>query len=109
MTWCRLASKKHPELRLIYAIPNGGHRHAAVAKKLKAEGVKAGVPDLHLPVARRGWHGLWIELKAIGKGASKAQKHWLSHLREQGHRAEVCQGWQAAARIIQDYLSEEHE
>lgn len=30
------------------AIPNGGHRHVAVARKLKAEGVKAGVPDVVL-------------------------------------------------------------
>jgi len=32
----------------IFAIPNGGHRHVAVATKLKAEGVSAGVADLCL-------------------------------------------------------------
>ena len=41
--WCEY--KGHP-YNLIFAIPNGGQRHKAVAAKLKAEGVKSGVPDL---------------------------------------------------------------
>ena len=38
--------------KLIYHVPNGGHRHKLVASKLKEQGVKAGVPDLVLPMAR---------------------------------------------------------
>ena len=52
--WAWFAQVKHPALALLYAIPNGGHRHKAVAARMKAEGVKAGVPDLCLPVARGG-------------------------------------------------------
>ena len=48
---------------LIYAIPNGGQRNVIVASKLKAEGVLSGVPDLHIPIAKKGFHGLYIELK----------------------------------------------
>ena len=50
--WLRL---QWPDLdRVSFAIPNGGHRHKAVAGKLKAEGVKAGVPDIFIayPIAR---------------------------------------------------------
>ena len=43
--WARLSEGRWPELALLFAIPNGGHRHKAVAAKLKAEGVRAGVPD----------------------------------------------------------------
>ncbi|MBC3486703.1 VRR-NUC domain-containing protein [Pseudomonas sp. SWRI50] len=50
--------------KLIYHVPNGGHRIKAVAAKLKGQGVKAGVPDLVLPMARGGYFGLYIEFKA---------------------------------------------
>ena len=35
-----------PDLDLLHAIPNGGHRNKATAGRLKAEGVKRGVPDI---------------------------------------------------------------
>lgn len=41
------------QLSLMFAIPNGGLRHKATAGNLKAEGVKAGVPDIMLPVPQR--------------------------------------------------------
>lgn len=31
--------------KLIYHVPNGGHRVKTVAAKLKAQGMKAGIPD----------------------------------------------------------------
>jgi hypothetical protein len=61
--WVTLLQPRHPELALLHAIPNGGHRHKAVAVRLKAEGVKRGVPDLCLPVPRGGHHGLYLEMK----------------------------------------------
>ena len=104
---CRLAEGTLPELALLYAIPNGGARHRVVAAKLKAEGVKAGVPDYHLPVARGGWHGLFVELKRTKGGQLSAeQRAWHSSLRAQGHRVEVCRGWEEAFDVIRDYLEE---
>src|SRR5512133_1643712 len=38
--WLKLNNIKH------HHSPNGGHRHKAVAAKLKAQGVSAGFPDL---------------------------------------------------------------
>jgi hypothetical protein len=49
-----------PEARWLYAVPNGGFRHKAVAGKMKAQGVRAGVLDFNLDVARGGYHGLRI-------------------------------------------------
>lgn len=54
MLWAQMHLAKYPQLRLLYHIPNGGSRNAAEAASLKRQGVKAGVPDLCLPVAKRG-------------------------------------------------------
>ena len=48
--WAGYSLGLHPELKLMYHIPNGGKRNITTARRLKAEGVKAGVPDIHLPV-----------------------------------------------------------
>ena len=61
--WAALMQGAYPELGLLFAIPNGGKRDKATAGKLKAEGVKAGVPDMCLPVSNGKYHGLFIELK----------------------------------------------
>ncbi len=103
--WASFARARFPELALLHAIPNGGHRHKAVAARLKAEGVKAGVPDVCLPVARGGHHGLYIEMKTATGKPSKLQRRWLVLLREQGYRAELCHGWMTARIVLENYLA----
>lgn len=102
--WALFARPRYPELALLFAIPNGGQRHKAVAARMKAEGVRAGVPDICLPVARAGFHGLYLELKTSAGTVSNAQREWLRALARQGYRAEVCKGWLAAKAVIEDYL-----
>ena len=63
MDWARLSEKRYPELKWLFAVPNGGKRSKAVAGKLKASGVKPGVLDLNLPVRRGLFTSLWIEKK----------------------------------------------
>ncbi|MDE7389628.1 MAG: VRR-NUC domain-containing protein, partial [Lachnospiraceae bacterium] len=72
--------RAYPELKLLHHIPNGGKRDPIEAKHLKEQGVKSGVPDLHLPVARGGYHGLYIEMKTETGRASQNQKWWLEQL-----------------------------
>ncbi len=94
-----------PELGMLFAVPNGGNRNIITAKKLKAEGVKAGVPDLCLPIPRGGYHGLFIEMKRQKKSqVSPEQIAWLSALRGQGYRAEMCLGATEAWEVIQEYM-----
>jgi len=102
--WAQLITPRCPALALLFAIPNGGARHPAVAAKLKAEGVRAGVPDLCLPVARGGFHGLYVELKAAGGRVAPAQQQWHERLRAEGYAVVVAVGWVAAARALCDYL-----
>lgn len=102
--WTSMQEKKYPELMLMHHIPNGGLRQKGVAKKLKAEGVKPGVPDICLPVPKQGYHGLYIELKRIGGKTSQEQYKWISMLETQGYKAIVKEGWVEAAKELIDYL-----
>ena len=102
--WCGWHMQQYPELELLYHVPNGGKRDKATAVALKRQGVKAGVPDLVLPVARCGYHGLYIELKAQGGSVQKSQKEFIKRLRQQGYLAVICYGWQDTVKLIGDYL-----
>lgn len=102
------ARPQYRDAGMAFAIPNGGHRVMKVAVQMKSEGVKAGVPDLMLPVARSGWHGLFIEMKRTKGGkVSQEQKDWISYLDAQGYCAVVCRGWEAALEVVRGYLDGE--
>ncbi len=45
LEWCRLMEGRHPSLKLIFHIPNEGKRSRITGARLKAEGLKSGVPD----------------------------------------------------------------
>lgn len=93
-----------PELALLYAIPNGGKRNKTTAARLKAEGVRAGVPDTCLPVARQGFHGYYLELKAGKNTLTPAQRMWADALSKQGYAVSVHYDWTDAARALVLYL-----
>lgn len=100
----------YPDIGLLLVhIPNGGsRRNAFEGWRLKQQGVRAGVSDLLLPVARGGFFGLWIEFKAAppnDAAVTDAQKEWVDLMREQGYRAEICLGVAAALAVLTDYLS----
>ena len=106
--WAALMEKRYPALRWLFHIPNGEKRDRITAAKLKAMGVKAGVPDLCLPVPVGRYHGLYIELK-IGKGRpSDRQREWIAHLCEAGYAVNICYGFKEAAKVILDYLGVRH-
>lgn len=90
---------------LFYAIPNGGTRHPLEAFNLKRTGLKAGVPDLCIPVPSKGFHALYIELKApYGGLVSDFQQTWINDLNQKGNLAKVCYGFLEAKKTIADYL-----
>ncbi len=104
-SWAEYSLGKYPELKLLHHIPNGGQRNVHEAASLKRQGVKAGVPDLCLPVARGGFHGLYIELKAGNNKPTEKQKEWLRDLKEQGYCTAVCYGSGEAINVIKQYLN----
>jgi hypothetical protein len=106
--WFRL---QYPKYRLI-SIPNGqmigGKNKYALIAKYKAEGLTPGVSDLFLCVPKNGYGGLWLEMKARGKGESDLspdQRLWLSDMDKIGYRAEWAAGFEQAKGIIEDYLT----
>jgi len=103
--WAKLMSNAYPDLELLYHVPNGGSRNKAEASKLKRMGVRAGVPDLVLPVPRAGYAGLYIELKVGENRPSNSQKDWLEKLTIQGYQALVCYGGNEAIRALEQYVT----
>ena len=71
---------------------------------MKAEGQREGVPDLMLAVAKCGYHGLFIEMKAPGGSVRKHQRDYHQKLREQGYLVEVVKSQGAFMKVINDYL-----
>jgi hypothetical protein len=114
ITWARRWEHLYPELRLLFAIPNGaaltyhtdrrGNRYSPQASKLKAEGLRPGIPDLFLPVPRQGFHGMFIELKVGRNKPTKEQAQLLDLLAEQGYYAAACWGAEEAITEIKEYL-----
>jgi len=94
----------YPELKLMFHIPNGGTRNKIEAGHLKAQGVKAGVPDIFLPVARPGYHGMFIEMKVKDNTPSDKQKEWLFMLRQAGYVASIARSWIEARDFLIYYL-----
>ncbi len=106
MEWAEAASGRWPELRLLYHVPNEGQRSMATGGRLRAEGLKSGVPDLCLPSAHGQYHGLYIEMKRTqGSKTTPEQTEWLEALEVEGYKTALCRGADAAIEIITDYLA----
>lgn len=98
----------------MFAIPNGGKREkrqdrkgrwfSPAAQKLKREGVKPGVPDIFLPCARGGSHGLFVEMKAPDGRVSPDQHRVHQVLRDEGYAVLVCFSLESAITLITWYL-----
>ena len=103
--WAALAAKSYPGLELMFAVPNGSRCNIGAAVKLKAEGVKKGIPDVFLPVPWGGKPGLFIEMKRVRGGQlSSAQKEVIGTLRAWGYAVEVCPGFEADKTAIEEYF-----
>lgn len=102
--WASYAQMQNEELKLMYHIPNEGKRSAAMGARLKAEGLKAGVPDVCLPTAHGGYIGLYIEMKVKPNKPTEHQKQWLRDLRKAGHFTAVCYSWEEAKELIEEYI-----
>jgi hypothetical protein len=132
--WAAANVGNDPRLHFLFAVPNGAtfgstpKDRAIRGGKMKAEGLKTGVPDVCLPVPGVKWsppdtgilyyHGLFIEMKKPAARLKRAPKHkwdtggvdeeqtvWLSFLEQQGYKVAVCYSWYEAANEIKYYLT----
>lgn len=101
-SWAKRTESILPELALLYHVPNEGKRTNGGI--LKAAGLKSGVPDICLPAANNGFHGLYIELKFGDNKATKDQEEYMAKLETQGYKTAVCYGAEEARAEILGYL-----
>lgn len=102
LRWLRFA---HPMV-LCYAIPNGGYRTPTTARTMRAEGQTAGMPDLHIPIARGGYNSLYIEMKNGKAGRlTDIQKEMHTRLQDYGNKVVVCRSINDFMREIDNYLN----
>jgi hypothetical protein len=97
-----IALQSDPRLKLAFAIPNGGHRDKVTAARMKAEGAKAGVWDIFLPVFT-GSCGLFIEMKVGNNKLTPKQEEFRDALCH-AYAFKVCYSWEDAARAMQEYV-----
>lgn len=116
--WLNYCAEWYPELEFAYAHANGGSRgdtdtsRKIEGGKMKAEGVKRGVPDFFVPSPRfhKGhgamYAGLYIEMKDAsgGDGGSEHQHKYLEYLQRVGYAATIANGWREAIVVIAQYF-----
>lgn len=103
---CNLRANQNPVWSRLFAVPNGGDRNVIVAKKLKAEGVRPGVPDLIWPVARGSFVGLVMELKVGSNKPTPSQLDWLNWFSQTGWCVRVVHDDPAEAmQILEWYIN----
>lgn len=105
-------------LQWMHAIHNQGHGDKIRGGIAKAEGVKAGVADLFLPVPSKilytsgfpsvypgVYHGLYIEMKRANAGKqSDVQGNFEKFVRLMGYQYKLCYGWVSAANAVIEYI-----
>ena len=100
----------------LIAIPNGGARSAVTGARLKAEGVRRGVPDLFLAQPRMLWErpgcdsavqfyaGLWLEIKTPKGRTTPEQEAFMDRQSARGYCCRVARSVDEGIKIIETYL-----
>jgi len=98
--WVRI----HPDIKnLVIHFANEGKRSPRCGKALKDIGLRPGVADLFIPMAKHGFHGLWIELKTLKGILSPVQKSFLEDMEQQGYCTHVCRSVDDTIKMIEWY------
>lgn len=115
--WAALSVGKYPALAYMFAVPNGFFATIAQKGKMKAEGLRSGVPDIFLPCVMCSpidgkimWSGCFIELKLEkyrnrkNGGCSEEQLDFINYAASAGYYTKVCYNWEEAKDTIVSYL-----
>lgn len=107
------------QLKWLHAIHNQGHGDAIRGSKAKAEGVKAGILDINLPISatvdtgktdvelNRIWktyHSFYIEMKVGNNKPTAEQLEFIEYCKANNIAHAVCYSWQEARDAILKYL-----
>ncbi len=104
VNWFRL---QYPSMRHnLFAVPNGGRRDAATGRRLKDEGVLAGVSDLILLKSNQHYGALLIETKTKKGTQRESQKEWESKITADGYKYAVVRSLDEFIKAVNDYLKD---
>lgn len=104
MHWLSL---QYPEVfEVTHSIPNSGLRTKAEGARQVAMGLKAGMPDINMPVPTAKFPGMFIELKWGDNKPNEKQIAMLKRLRALGYRCEVCYTLEELMHVTKDYLKD---
>jgi len=93
---------KLPKTWRWYHPPNGGWRHKLTGAKLKAQGLKPGVPDC--VILRPNGSPIYIELKAFGGVLSLAQKDFRDWCEASQQPYRVCRSVGEVEIFLKDFI-----
>lgn len=105
--WARMQESFRPALKVLNGSLSGVRLTTGQSVKAKRSGMKKGYPDLSLPVPRRGFHGLYLEVKRTGGVPSDVkdeQMAWMNILNSLGYHACLAFGFDEAVFLIDWYL-----
>lgn len=104
VNWFRL---QYPSMRHnLFAVPNGGRRDAATGRRLKDEGVLAGVSDLILLKSNQHYGALLIETKTKKGTQRESQKEWESKITADGYKYVVVRSLDDFIKEVDDYFKD---
>jgi hypothetical protein len=111
--WAQRNEGNYPELKWLYSSLNGifipGSRQMAykIINHMKQEGMKKGVLDLCLPVARHDYHGLYIDVKRDKKSEIQPEQiEFMDFLAQQGYYGTICVGYDETVETLTWYLND---
>lgn len=118
--WAKFHKSVYPQLKWLYAIPNGysgDHtkimirgrlisKAAIQTNRMKDEGLTPGIWDIHLPEPVQQYHGLFIEMKSPGNKLTPEQEQFRNDKQHQYYFA-LCYDWIIARDTIILYLAGE--
>ena len=107
--WAKVHEGQYPELEMLFAVPNAGKRSIGAARYYLDEGMRAGIPDILLPISHETqtgyiYIGLAIEMKFGKNKITEAQEWWLKHLAQYGWKTAVCYSANETINVISNYL-----
>ena len=97
---------QYPKVRFCASL-GGIYTGPRQAVKAKRTGYQRGFPDLQFTEARKGFHGLFIEIKTYNGRATEVQTEWIEALQDRGYKAEVCKGLPEILALIDWYFEKD--
>lgn len=96
---------KIPDERALMAFPMQGRRTIQAGRRLKAEGMRKGLPDMFLALPTTESAGLWLELKATGGKPSPEQVQFGQMLVALGYDFQICYGFDCTVEAITRHVA----